>query len=376
MTVEAPALAVEGGRSADAATRSDAPYLRIQGLGKRFGGFVALADLSFDVSEGEFVCVIGPSGCGKTTLLRIIAGLDTQSEGRLEQGGREISSLPTERRDFGIVFQSYALFPNLTVFDNVAYGLVRWRKADIKKRVDELLDMVRLSSERDKYPAQLSGGQQQRIAVIRALANSPGLLLLDEPLSALDARVRLDLRHRLRELQRRLGVTTVMVTHDQSEALTIADRIVVINRGRIEQIGAPLEVYQRPATPFVADFLGTTNFLDAVVVGKDRVALADGPLACDTGDLASRTLVSVSLRPEHVGVRGVHSSDANTFQVRIDQLEFNGSFFRARLSGGMVANAVFFADFSANAVNDLELALGNNLLITLPPKYLRVFPRS
>ena len=231
-------------------------YLRIEALAKRFGEFVALRDIALDVFEGEFVCFLGPSGCGKTTLLRAIAGLDLQSEGRIFQAGEDISELPPSQRDFGIVFQSYALFPNMTVSRNVAYGLESQGGAReaIRSRVSELLDLVGMPEQGDKYPAQLSGGQQQRVALARALATSPGLLLLDEPLSALDARVRARLRHEIKHLQQRLGVTTIMVTHDQEEALTMADRIVVMNAGRIEQVGPPTDIYGEPATAFVADF--------------------------------------------------------------------------------------------------------------------------
>ena len=211
-------------------------FLRIEELTKKFGSFTALSDISLDVFEGEFVCFLGPSGCGKTTLLRAIAGLDIQTQGRIEQDGQDISVLPPAQRDFGIVFQSYALFPNLTVEKNVAYGLEsrRNRRAETRKRVQELLALVDLADQSKKYPAQLSGGQQQRVALARALATAPGLLLLDEPLSALDAKVRAHLRLEIKELQRRLKVTTIMVTHDQEEALTMADRIVVMNQGVIE----------------------------------------------------------------------------------------------------------------------------------------------
>ncbi|HEX6144916.1 MAG TPA: ATP-binding cassette domain-containing protein, partial [Geminicoccaceae bacterium] len=222
------------------------PYLRIERLTKRFGAFTAVEDVSLEIRDGEFVCFLGPSGCGKTTLLRAIAGLDVQSEGRIFQAGREISALPPAMRDFGIVFQSYALFPNLTVRRNVGYGLENqgMSRREIGRRVDELLALVGLPEQGHKHPARLSGGQQQRVALARALATSPGLLLLDEPLSALDARVRVHLRNEVRDLQRRLGVTTIMVTHDQEEALTMADRIVVMNHGVIEQVGTPLQVYR------------------------------------------------------------------------------------------------------------------------------------
>src|SRR6187402_2558800 len=208
-----------------------APFLRIRNLVKRFGAFTALQDVSLDVYRGEFICFLGPSGCGKTTLLRAIAGLDPQDEGTIEIAGRDVSRLPPAARDFGIVFQSYALFPNLTVAANVGYGLVnrRRKRADIVKRVDELLALVGLPDSGPKYPAQLSGGQQQRVALARALATAPSLLLLDEPLSALDAKERDRLRGEIRHLQKRLKVTTIMVTHDQEEALSMADRVVVMN---------------------------------------------------------------------------------------------------------------------------------------------------
>ncbi len=214
------------------------------------------------INEGEFVCFLGPSGCGKTTLLRAIAGLDPQTSGTIHQAGRDISALPPSQRDFGIVFQSYALFPNLTVAKNVGYGLEnrKMKRADIDKRVAELLATVGLSDQAAKYPSQLSGGQQQRVALARALATSPGLLLLDEPLSALDAKVRVHLRKEIKDLQNRLNVTTIMVTHDQEEALTMADRIVVMKSGLIEQVGTPAEIYGEPVNRFVADFIGTMNF--------------------------------------------------------------------------------------------------------------------
>ena len=219
-------------------------YLLLHGIRKSFGSFQALSNIDLSIRKGEFVCFLGPSGCGKTTLLRIVAGLETQTAGSIHQAGRDISVLPPAERDYGIVFQSYALFPNLSVADNVAYGLVNRKVArkEIAARVEELLKLVGLPGSGDKYPSQLSGGQQQRIALARALATSPGLLLLDEPLSALDAIVRVHLRQEIRSLQKKLGVTTIMVTHDQEEALSVADRIVVMNHGVIEQIGTPMEI--------------------------------------------------------------------------------------------------------------------------------------
>ncbi len=360
-----------------AATEAGAPYLRIEGLTKRFGGFTALDDISLEIFEREFVCFLGPSGCGKTTLLRAIAGLDVQSSGRIEQAGREISALPPAERDFGIVFQSYALFPNLTVARNIAYGLEsrRARRAAIEARVDELLDLVGLADQGDKYPAQLSGGQQQRVALARALAPSPGLLLLDEPLSALDAKVRARLRQEVRTLQRRLGVTTIMVTHDQEEALTMADRIVVMNQGVIDQVGTPLEIYREPVTRFVADFIGTMNFLPGTVAGPDRVHLAEIEIGLPgrLDALAPGTPVTLAVRPEDLLVQDGASDAPNTFAARVEGLEFLGSFVRADLALGGFADQRCCADFSINLVRRQSIEVGQTLAVTLPAERLRVF---
>src|SRR5438067_11902399 len=238
---------------------------------------------------------LGPSGCGKTTLLRIVAGLETQDAGTIVQNGRDISRLPAVDRDYGIVFQSYALFPNLTIESNVAYGLVnrRDRRESIKERVRELLTLIGLPDSGLKYPSQLSGGQQQRIALARALAPAPGLLLLDEPLSALDALERVRLRGEIRALQQRLGVTTVMVTHDQEEALSMADKVVVMNQGRIEQIGSPQQIYRDPASAFVADFVGKVNVLTAVAEGAGRFRVGNLVFsgASTSGTIAAGTRV-------------------------------------------------------------------------------------
>jgi iron(III) transport system ATP-binding protein len=352
------------------------PYLRIESLTKKFGPFTALADISLDVHEGEFVCFLGPSGCGKTTLLRAIAGLDIQTRGRVVQAGRDISALPAAKRDFGIVFQSYALFPNLTVWKNVAYGLenARARKADIARRVQELLDLVGLPTQGGKYPAQLSGGQQQRVALARALATSPGLLLLDEPLSALDAKVRVYLRHEIKQLQRRLGVTTVMVTHDQEEALTMADRIVVMNQGVIEQVGTPLEIYREPASPFVADFIGVMNFVAGTVVAPDLVRLGRVDLACAADGLPAGTAVTIAIRPEDVVVHAVVESAPNGFTARVELLTFLGSFFRAELAADTAGTARLRADLPVELVRRFGIAEGATVAVMLPRERIRIYP--
>src|SRR6476659_6066936 len=359
--------------------RSAAPFVRIRALEKRFGAFTALKDIDLDVAKSEFVCFLGPSGCGKTTLLRAIAGLDPQDEGMIEIAGRDVSRLPPAARDFGIVFQSYALFPNLTVAANVGYGLVNRRagRAAIEARVAELLALVGLTEQGAKYPVQLSGGQQQRVALARALATSPGLLLLDEPLSALDARVRLRLRHEIKALQRRVGVTTIMVTHDQEEALAMADRIVVMNQGVIDQVGMPYEIYRAPATPFVADFVGSMTFLDAEVSGEDRLRIGGIEITCaDAGRYICGTPVRLGLRPEEVKVRNLDASTPNTIHATVAGLDFLGPFCRAQLKPVNAPEVTILADFSANLMRDLGVSRGQKLTVALPPDALRVFARS
>ena len=363
---------------------SNDSYLRIRRLTKKFGEFTALADLSLDVLEGEFVCFLGPSGCGKTTLLRAIAGLDIQTAGTVEQGGADISALPPSERDFGIVFQSYALFPNMTVTRNVAYGLesLKRSRAEVRDRVRELLELVGLPDQGDKYPAQLSGGQQQRIALARAIAMSPGLLLLDEPLSALDAKVRARLRYEVKSLQRRLGVTTIMVTHDQEEALTMADRIVVMNHGVIEQVGAPAEIYREPASVFVADFIGTMNFLPAEVAGD--AGAADGgiragglALACDTSGHPEGARVTAAIRPEDIvvldsgsdGAPG-HANRDGGFDATVEYVEFLGSFARVELD---CAGERLLMDVSIARAQHFGVNEGSTVRAAVPREAVRIY---
>jgi len=351
------------------------PYLQISHVSKSFGTFEALKDVSLEIEEGKFVCFLGPSGCGKTTLLRAIAGLDIQTSGRILQGGRDISALPSSQRDFGIVFQSYALFPNLTIADNIGYGLRNSGKPrkEVQARVQELAELVGLTGHERKYPSQLSGGQQQRVALARAIAMAPGLLLLDEPLSALDARVRLHLRSELKSLQRRIGVTTIMVTHDQAEALAIADQLVVMNQGVIEQIGTPQEIYRNPKTAFVADFVGHMNFLRAEVVGEGTVRVGPLILAAETAGLGIGESVTLCFRPEDIQVRGIAAGNKNTIEVRIEDMEFLGTFYRADLAMNGPSSPRLMADFSMNAARDLALEPGKIIPIAMPADRLRLF---
>ena len=355
---------------------NDAPYVKIRNLTKKFGDFTALRQISLDVFESEFVCFLGPSGCGKTTLLRAIAGLDIQTSGTVEQDSKDISALPPAERDFGIVFQSYALFPNLTVYKNVAYGLENRKlpRAQIKDRVTELLGLVGLPDQGDKYPAQLSGGQQQRVALARAMATSPGLLLLDEPLSALDAKVRVRLRHEVKDLQRRLGVTTIMVTHDQEEALTMADRIVVMDHGVIEQVGTPEEIYGTPATSFVADFIGTMNFVSGRVEADGLVKVGNVTLACQTEEISPGQTVNVAIRPEDIDAEGASEGDDNVVEIEIAAMEFLGSFYRAALGGTELGAKGIRADLSINLVRRKNVAVGSKLPMRFPPQFIRIYP--
>ncbi len=354
-------------------------YLSIQNLWKAFGSFLALKDISLEINEGEFVCFLGPSGCGKTTLLRAIAGLDLQTKGTVMQDGKDVSNLPPSERDFGIVFQSYALFPNLTIEKNIAFGLENTgrSKSDIAVRVSELLHLVGLPEQGKKYPAQLSGGQQQRIALARAIATNPGLLLLDEPLSALDAKVRVHLRHEIKELQRKLGVTTVMVTHDQEEALAMADRIVVMNHGVIEQVGSPTEIYREPANLFVADFIGEMNQIQSQVTKGGRLSVGEKTFACLSHTFNDGMPAIAAIRPEDIIPHEAGYLDTggnrNCIDVTLDEMEFLGSFWRCRLSNERFGSSELIADFSINAVRRLELEEGRTMVIELPENRLMAF---
>ena len=354
-----------------------AAALEIVGVRKDFESFSALRDIHLRVNPGEMLCFLGPSGCGKTTLLRIIAGLETQTAGQILQAGRDISWLPSDRRDYGIVFQSYALFPNLTIADNVGYGLVnsRAKRSEIKARVEELLKLVGLPTSGPKYPSQLSGGQQQRVALARALATRPGLLLLDEPLSALDAIERVRLRGEIRRLQKQVGITTIMVTHDQEEALSMADRIVVMNHGAIEQVGTPMEVYERPATPFVADFVGKVNVLRAQALGGNRFRVGEIDLQCDACEaaFAPGEAVNLYMRPEDRVAEHLLPDTPNRLRVRVTKVEFLGGLCVAEVTADALCGQALGLNFSLNQLHDLDIREGNHLDIALRANRIRAF---
>ena len=296
-------------------------FLSLRNITKRFGTVLALDDVSLHIDAGEFVCFLGPSGCGKTTLLRVIAGLEAADAGDVTLDGASLANVPARLRNFGIVFQSYSLFPNMSVARNIGYGLEcrKWRKDAIAPRVSEVLTLVHLADQAQKFPHQLSGGQQQRVALARALAPNPAVLLLDEPLSALDAKVREGLRAEIKELQTALRITTVMVTHDQHEAMEMADRIVVMNGGVIEQVGDAAELYDRPVNRFVAEFIGRMNLVRASTTANDASEPERGPDSW------------VGIRPEHIELIEAGTAAVDTLQGRIEKCVFLGSFTRITL---------------------------------------------
>ena len=287
-----------------AAEPSGTPDVRLDRVTKKFDDVVAVDDLSLEIPRGSFFALLGPSGCGKTTTLRMIGGFEQPTAGAIYLGEREVSGTPPYKRDVNTVFQSYALFPHLSIFENVAFGLRRQgtRGGILKGKVEEMLDLVQLSGYGKRKPRQLSGGQQQRVALARALVNSPRVLLLDEPLGALDLKLRKEMQLFIKGLQHDVGITFIHVTHDQEEAMTMADRIAVMNQGRIEQLGTPDELYELPQTAFVAGFLGISNLLRGAVAGSDEVKLGDGTtIRVRAGSLAGRTGdVAVGIRPEKI----------------------------------------------------------------------------
>ena len=347
-------------------------YLSVKKVNKHFGKFQALKDVNFDVKEGEFVCILGPSGCGKTTLLRVIAGLESQSEGEINQNNKNISQLPPDQRDFGIVFQSYALFPNLTVKNNISFGLkTRKQNRDaIDKRVDELLNLVGLSDHINKYSAQLSGGEQQRVALARALAPSPGLLLLDEPLSALDAKVRQHLRLEIKNLQRKLGVTTIMVTHDQEEALTMADRIILMNKGVIEQEGSPQDIYSKPTTAFSANFIGTTNLFKAKKISSNSIEIHGSILECD--DDIKDDVSTVTIRPEDIKISDSENNQ-NIFTGTVKELEFLGSNIRGHIEVNFKSQTdIVICNFASEYIQNNNIQKDTQVNISLQPHAIKI----
>jgi spermidine/putrescine transport system ATP-binding protein len=319
---------------------SAAPVISLQKVHKRFGSFVAVECAEFDIPRGEFFSMLGPSGCGKTTMLRLIGGFEELTSGRICLDGVDVSRVPPYRRNVNTVFQQYALFPHLTVYDNVAFGprVKKLASAEVSRRVEQMLTIVRLVELSERKPDQLSGGQRQRVALARALVNMPSALLLDEPLSALDLKLRQAMQLELKRIQREVGITFVFVTHDQEEALTLSDRIAVMSEGRVEQVGTPEEIYHSPATVFVADFIGTANLLPGTVerVHPDRVevqlaagGLAIVPLRPDAAVPAKGERAVVMIRPERLRLSPeVGSGEPNSIGATLTELIFQGPVIR------------------------------------------------
>jgi len=348
-------------------------FLALTGIRKTFGAEAVVKDFNLKVERGELVTFLGPSGCGKTTTLRMIAGFETPTEGSIRIDGRDVTHLSARRRAIGMVFQAYALFPNMTVERNVAFGLKVAGKpaAEIKARVDEMLALIKLSELAGRFPHQLSGGQQQRVSLARALAPSPRMLLLDEPLSALDARIRAGLREEIRALQQKLGITTIFVTHDQEEALSISDRIVVMNEGAIEQIGSPGDIYNRPRTRFVASFVGTLNTLQGVVADPVEGAIRVGQTMLRArgvieGAMAGETR-ALALRPEALRL-GPPADGDNALTGVIEDATFLGAIvrLRVRIDGG----ALLVDAFNSNGASFPEP--GDEVKVSFSPNDLIV----
>ena len=342
-------------------------FLEIHDLRKAFGPSTAVEHFRLDVERGEFVSFLGPSGCGKTTTLRMIAGFETPTSGTIRVNAVDITRRPPNQRNVGMVFQAYALFPNMTVAENVGFGLrvAKRPAAEIAQRVDEMLKLIKLPSLAKRYPYQLSGGQQQRVALARALAIQPQVLLLDEPLSALDAKIRVSLRNEIRGIQRELGITTIYVTHDQEEALSMSDRVVVMSEGRVEQVGTPFEIYNFPRTTFVASFVGTLSVLrgqvgdpgrGSIVIDGQEIEAARGLEVARRGETRA-----VALRPEIVTL-GAGAGGANRMTGTVEDVNFLGSIVRVRVR--FRENAISLDTF--NNPNLAPPARGQVLTVSFP----------
>ena len=354
----------------DAAART-AVEVRMEGLSRRYGPVVALDRLDLTVQPGELVALLGPSGCGKTTTLRLLAGLEDADDGRVVVGGRDITHLPASRRDMGMVFQAYSLFPHMTVRQNVAFGL-RVRRVGAARRDEralEMLDLVGLSAQADRYPHQLSGGQQQRVALARALAIEPQVLLLDEPLSALDAKVRAQLRDQIRRIQLEVGITTLFVTHDQEEALAIADRVGVMRDGRIEQLASPTEVYSRPASSFVAEFVGLSNRLAGEVRAGQVVVRGVALPLVDSGTPEGQAVALV--RPEAVTLASPSSPEPGPLVGTVIAITFLGATSRVTVDLGDVTVLAQLQTAEAAA-----LPTGSRVALSIRPDPVLVAARS
>lgn len=321
-------------------------YLSISHVTKQFGDTVVVDDFNLDIKKGEFVSFLGPSGCGKTTTLRMVAGFEIPTSGKILLDGADITDKAPNQRNVGMIFQSYALFPNMTVAQNIGFGLtVRKEPAEVvKERVEEMISLINLEKHATKYPYQLSGGQQQRVSLARALAIRPQVLLLDEPLSALDAKIRVSLRTEIRSIQKSLGITAIFVTHDQEEALSISDRVVVMNAGEIDQVGSPFQIYNFPETNFVASFVGTLNTADAEVLDPAKGLISMGGIQFESSveltDRKKGEKIRISIRPERINFVSEGKKE-NVMDCRVENITFLGSIVRVQV---LIGNTMFNMD--------------------------------
>jgi len=352
--------------------------IALEGVSKRFGKHEAVRDVSLSIREGEFFSLLGPSGCGKTTTLRMIAGFERPTSGRIVLDDVDVAQVPPHKRNVNTVFQSYALFPHLDVAGNVAFGLKykKLAKEEQRRRVADALELVQLGDLAKRKPAQLSGGQQQRVALARALVLTPQVLLLDEPLGALDARLRKDLQVELKALQAELGITFVFVTHDQEEALTMSDRVAVMSGGRVEQAGTPREIYEEPATEFVADFLGVSNLLTADATADDdacSLRVGERTLRATAGATSARGDVKAMIRPERVAVEPQGTAGDNRLPGLVERAVYVGSAheLHVRLIGGSLLKATIMNDGTPFAYEE-----GTPVTLYLPPDAVRVLTPS
>ncbi|HEY3726090.1 MAG TPA: ABC transporter ATP-binding protein [Solirubrobacteraceae bacterium] len=354
-------------------------HVKLQSLTKRFDQTVAVNDVSLEIQPGEFFSLLGPSGCGKTTTLRMVAGFEPPTNGNILLDGADVAKLPPHRRNVNTVFQSYALFPFLTVAENVAFGM-KYKsrpKAELNTRVGEALELVQLTGYEKRRPNQLSGGQQQRVALARALVLRPSVLLLDEPLGALDAKLRRTLQVELGTLQKQVGISFLYVTHDQEEALTMSDRLAVMNHGRVVQLGAPEEVYNEPDDAYVADFLGVSNLMDAQVQpggngkGPCRLRMGDFTLEAAAGQIDATGAVKLAIRPERIHVEPYETSGANHVPGMVERLVFLGSITHVyvRLATGSTLQTLVRNDGA-----ELPFTQGTAVSVVIPAEALRVLP--
>lgn len=348
-------------------------FLEISNLQKDYAGNRVVENFNLAVEQGEFVSFLGPSGCGKTTVLRMIAGFETPSAGLIRIDGKDVVNLKPNQRNIGMVFQAYALFPNMTVAQNLAFGLkvAGKSKAEIEATVKEMLALIKLEALGQRYPFQLSGGQQQRVALARALAVKPKLLLLDEPLSALDAKIRVSLREEIRAIQRKLQITTIFVTHDQEEALSMSDRIVVMHQGKADQLGTPFEIYNQPKTRFVASFVGTINVLEGKVLdapaGRFSLYGAELNLGRSLGEVKTGDIVALALRPEAASLGTTVGKPAQLTGI-VQDVNFLGSVIRVRVKVGETS-------LSLDSFNQAAVAppkAGDTVMVSFAPEELLV----